>query len=143
MPNRLKVTGLFFDRKAVIDAVGKQKAGVLSRIGAFVRRSARSLIRKRKAIASPGSPPSDHGGALKKLLFFAFDPRASSVVIGPEKFGEGKAPGLLEFGGSTTIQFRSGRTAQAKYHPFPYMGPALKANLSQIPAQWANSVKGK
>src|SRR5690606_6172596 len=54
----MKITELFFDRKAVTSRVDKATRKVLSRFGAFVRRTARSSIRKRKKTSQPGSPPS-------------------------------------------------------------------------------------
>ena len=45
----------FFDRQAVIDAVGQANARNLSRAGSFVRRSARSSLRRRKRVSVAGS----------------------------------------------------------------------------------------
>lgn len=129
----------FFDRAAVVNALGKAKAGAMSRMGAFVRRRARSLIRRRKKSSSAGQPPSDHGGALKRLLFFAYDPGAQSTVVGPEKFGESNGANALEFGGKES---RKGRTLN--YAARPFMAPALRAEVAAgtLPKAWANSIKG-
>lgn len=54
--------GNFFDRKAVLAAVDKATLRVLSKFGAFVRRRAKSSIRKRKKASPPGQPPSSHSG---------------------------------------------------------------------------------
>ena len=40
----------FFDRQIVIDAVGRAGAKNLSKAGSFIRRSARSSLRRRKKI---------------------------------------------------------------------------------------------
>jgi len=56
--------GMFFDRKAVTSAVDRTERRVLSRFGAFVRRGAKSSIRKRKRAAEAGMPPSSHTGLL-------------------------------------------------------------------------------
>lgn len=95
---------LFFDRAAVTGAVDKATRKVLSRFGAFVRRRARSSIRKRKKVSQPGQPPSGRTGLLKRLLFFAFEPRRQSVVIGPAALNGGYGDGaeMLEHGGTTT-----------------------------------------
>ena len=79
--------GMFFDRKVVTNAVDRAARRVLSRFGAFVRRGARSSIRKRKRVAEPGMPPSSHTGLLKRNIFFLYEPHHSSVVIGPTLLG--------------------------------------------------------
>ena len=89
--------GMFFDRNVVANAVDRAERRVLSRFGAFVRRGARSSIRKRKRAAEPGMPPSSHTGLLKRNIFFLYEPSKSSVVIGPTQLGTGTdAPELLE-----------------------------------------------
>jgi len=49
---------MFFDTKAVMRATDKATRRVLSKFGAFVRRSARSSIRKRKRTSAPASRPA-------------------------------------------------------------------------------------
>jgi len=133
----------FFDRPAVMNAVDRAERGVLSKFGAFVRQRARSLIRRRKRISDPGSPPSSHTDLLKKFIFFAFDASTRSVVIGPVRLnrGNGTAPRLLEEGGTSTIFGRDKKSHPATYKARPYMGPSLKAELPRYPGLWANSVK--
>jgi len=117
----------FFDRKTVIGAVDRATRKVFSRFGAFVRRSARSSIRKRKAISKPSTPPSSHVGTLKRLIFFGYDPSKKSVVIGPTPLnGKTEAPPLLEYGGRIVRRNRSGRKVTAKYGARPFMGPAFE-----------------
>lgn len=137
-----KMKSLFFDRAAVKDLLDKKTRKALSRAGAFVRTRARSSIRKRKSISAPGSPPSSHAGHLKRLIWFAYDPHARAVVIGPVRFKEGKAPRLLEFGGKGTVKRKSGKIVSANYRSRPFMGPAMEKELPQLPSQWATSVKG-
>ena len=79
---------MFFDRQAVISKVDAATRRVLSRFGAFVRRSAKSSIRKRKKAAPPGQPPSSHTGLLKKFIFFGYDADRRSVVIGPTRLNQ-------------------------------------------------------
>ena len=97
-----EITKLFFDKKAVTNKVDAGTRRVLSKFGAFVRRTAQSSIRKRKRISKPGEPPSSHIGLLKKFIFFDYNPDSRSVVIGPVRLsqnGRGEAPSLLEHGG--------------------------------------------
>ncbi|MBS3821018.1 MAG: hypothetical protein KGY81_04565, partial [Phycisphaerae bacterium] len=106
---RFEIKQMFFDAPAVRRKVDASTRRVLSKFGAFVRRTARSSIRKRKKASSPGSPPSSHIGLLKKFIFFGYEPAKRSVVIGPVRLsqkGRGEAPHLLEYGGATKIAHR-------------------------------------
>jgi hypothetical protein len=105
----------FFDRKAVIDAVGRARAASLSKAGAFVRTGARTSIRRRKnpnLASRPGTPPYAHATspfATLKNILFAWDPSSRSVVVGSVALRNagtrngsqlGTVPALMEFGGS-------------------------------------------
>ena len=140
---RFEITKLFFDTKAVRGKVDAGTRRVLSKFGAFVRRTARSSIRKRKKPSSPGSPPSSHIGLLKKFIFFGYEPAKRSVVIGPVRLsqkGRGEAPHLLEYGGATKVE-RRGKSKRAKVRPRPFMGPAFEKEQPQLPAMWRDSVR--
>jgi len=138
-----KITKLFFDKKAVRDKVDAGTRRVLSKFGAFVRRTARSSIRKRKKPSSPGSPPSSHIGLLKKLIFFGYEPAKRSVVIGPARLsqkGRGEAPHLLEYGGTGTVQ-RKGKRRRSRIRARPFMAPAAEKEHPKLPAMWRDSVR--
>ncbi len=79
-----KVKEAFFDRPKVIASLKKAKRKALSKAGAFVRKRARSSMRRRKGVSSPGSPPSAHsnGHSLKTILF-AYQPQSESTIVGP------------------------------------------------------------
>lgn len=113
----------FFDRAAVLSAVSAAERRVLAKFGAFVRRRAKSSIRKRKRSAPPGSPPSSHRGDLRRLIFFGLDPVSRSVVVGPVVFDKARpqtpgAPEALEHAGAVTRRVRVplpvGRKATAR-----------------------------
>lgn len=138
-----EVKSSFFDRKRVIDAVGKAGAASLSKAGAFIRRTAKGLMKsggKKNKVAPPGTPPRVHAGQLKDLLYFGFDTSKATVVIGPVKFGDGEAPGLLEFGGTAQRKGRDGKSHTETYRGNPFMQPALDENIPKLPDLWANSV---
>ena len=140
---RFEIKQLFFDSPKVVRAVDSTTRRVLSKFGAFVRRTARSSIRKRKRISEPGSPPSSHSGLLKKFIFFGYDPAKRSVVIGPERLsqkGRGEAPHLLEYGGTGTVE-RRGKRRRAKVRARPFMGPAFEKEEPKLPAMWKGSIK--
>ncbi len=141
MPLDIKTVRTFFlDRAAVTSAVDAGKRRALAKAGAFVRRRARSSIRKRKAVSAPGQPPSSHSGELRKLLFFAYDPGTQSVVVGPARFRRGEAPPLLEYGGTVVRRTETGAEAH-RYRARPFMGPALAAELPKISAQFRDQIK--
>ena len=143
---RMEITKLFFDKKVVRDKVDAGTRRVLSKFGAYVRRTARQSIRKRKKISDPGSPPSSHTGLLKRFIFFGYDPRKRSVVIGPVRLtqnGRGKAPALLEYGGTTTLQRHGNprKRVRANFRGRPFMGPAFEKEQPKLPAMWRDSIK--
>lgn len=98
----LKVTQAFFDRQAVLDRIGPARARALSKAGAFIQRRAKSSMRARQQPSPPGTPPSVHRGTLRRLLFFSYDDRTQSVVVGPTPLAfVGVVPAALEYGGET------------------------------------------
>ncbi len=142
----LKVTRQFFDRGAVMSALDKTTRRVFARFGAFVRRRAKSSIRKRKRTSAPGQPPSSHTGLLKKFIFFSYDREAQSVVIGPERLNQksGDAPPALEYGGTSRVTEggrRGRRTRIIHVRERPYMGPAFEHEQREsLPKMWRDSV---
>jgi hypothetical protein len=146
---------MFFDAPAIVRAVDAATRRVLSRFGAFVRRTARTSIRKRKVASVPGSPPSSHTGLLKQFIYFGYDRSSQSVVIGPTLLNakERGIPERLEYGGLTMLRrdrvtrvggpgrkiLSAGTTLQ--YKARPYMRPALAKELPKLPAMWRDSVK--
>ena len=135
-------TKFFFNSAAVINATDKAARQVLSRFGAFVRRSARSSIRKRRKPSAPGQPPSAHG-TLLKLILFAWQPATRSVVAGPMDVSgkAGETPATLESGGRNIIREKGRPDRMGHYQARPFMGPALQQNLPSLPAMWRDSVK--
>jgi len=140
---RFEVKQMFFDSKAVRSAVDRTTRRVLSRFGAFVRRTARSSIRKRKRTSRPGQPPSSHTGLLRRFIFFGYEPAKRSVVIGPARLsrqGRGEAPHLLEYGGSTKVEHR-GKRRRTEVRPRPFMQPAFDKEQPKLAAMWRDSVR--
>lgn len=144
---------MFFDRQAVIEAVGRANAQNLSRAGSFIRRSARSSLRRRKRVSEPGQPPSVHTQdrvATLKNIWFVFERRRTSVVVGPLRLNgstlrgsdRSTVPELHELGGSAVLVSRKKkRRRRARYAARPFMGPAMKRELPKFEGLWANSVK--
>jgi hypothetical protein len=85
-----KVREAFFDRPKVIKSLKAAKRKVLSKAGAFVRKRARSSMRRRKSASAPGSPPSAHSPnthSLKTILF-AYQPQSESTIVGPVQLNQ-------------------------------------------------------
>ena len=129
----------FFDRKKVQRRVDARTRKVLSKFGSFVRRSARHSIRPSSGTSPPGKPPFSHSGKLRKKIFFIYDPKRRSVVIGPIIFPgkTGRALPALEYGGKTDMP--SGDIIKIEARPF--MGPAFSKNLPAVPSLWRDSIK--
>jgi len=139
----MKFKRMFFTSKAVLSATDRATRRVLSKFGAYVRRAAKSSIRKRKAISAPGKPPSSHTGLLKRFILFGYDPAKRSVVIGPLRLtrrGRGDAPQALEEGG-TSRMVRRGRKKRVKIKARPFMGRAMRK--TPIVPLWRDSIREK
>jgi len=136
---------MFFDRGAVTSATDRATRRVLSRIGAYVRTTAKHSIRKRKRISDPGEPPSSHTGLLRRFIFFGYDRGRRSVVIGPMRLNQkvGDAPAALEYGGTSTVVEglrRRRRKRRIRIAARPYMGPAFEQEKPKLPAMWRGSI---
>lgn len=145
--NLKQAKAAFFDRARIVRATTDATRRVLSRAGAFVMTSARSLIRSAKGwddFSKPGRPPKSHLGLLKRFIFFGYDESRRSVIVGPARLGnkKGDAPSLLEFGGDATRRNRRAKQdTVAHYEPRPFMGPALQKNLERFPSLFHDSIK--
>lgn len=148
-------TQMFFDRPKVLRAVSKAAARAMSRIGGYLRLTARRSIRPRTGSAAPGKPPHSHTGVLRDSIFYSYSRERNSVVVGPTP-ARGvrdqtpmRAPELLEKGGTAVRKVRDRRTKRTRrqrysYEARPYMGPALeKARAAEkLAAFWKDVVKG-
>ena len=150
----------FFDKPAVTHAVDGAARRVLSKFGAFVRRTARQSIRKPRrkpvgelseserrkytktgyrpfASSKPGDPPRTPTKRLRKSILFGYDRAERSVSIGPAKFDSKDVPGTIEHSGPTRLP--GGRVANIEARPF--MGPALDKEEPKLESMWRDSVR--
>ena len=175
---------LFFDQAAVVRAVDKATAAVLRRFGAIVRARARGSIRPPPAgshtvefrlpghahpvtasgpiPAAEGQPP--HGESrspLRQFLWYAYDPSARSVMIGPARLTRTRAqrlsvaPEALEYGGPSVhagvTYYRTGPRGgvhrmrgdfRVNIRPHPFMRPAFDRTVEKdLDKLWRNCVK--
>lgn len=126
------ITDMFFDRKKVLEQIGRENARKLSKAGAFIRQRGKTKLRRRKTPARAGQPPSVHSKdsvATLKNIQFALNRDWESVVIGPIGLRSRRlvgssadtVPELQEFGGTGTV-----RNRRVSYDKHPFMGPALQ-----------------
>lgn len=156
----------FFDKPAVLRAVSRARRRNLSKSGAYLRKRARSSLRRRKKTSPPGRPPSVHSDddfATLKNILFAYDESIDGVVVGPVKLNghRDRVPELMEKGGHAIrrgryvsertkrgkkrVAVRFQRTKQPRavhYEQRPFMAPALRQELPRLASQWRDSVKG-
>lgn len=153
----------FFDRAKVVNAMNRAAKRALSKFGAFVRQTARTSLRYKDGVSSPGQIPHVHRSKLRKktnkktgqaktqsvsplrdFIFFSWDDSEKAVVIGPVKLNgtrDNNAPRNLEHGGSAVLPSRGGATRTVKIEPRPFMGPAAAKELPKLSPLWANSLK--
>lgn len=125
------------DTKFTLRAIPDAQAKVGKRQGALLRTIARRRIRRRKRASKPGESPTNREGQLKRFLFYAWDPRTRSVVVGPVALGSRPTvPGLLEFGGDRRVGSSKVRQAER-----PFMAPALETAKTKLPELWAGAIK--
>lgn len=122
----MKAKDFFFTAAVVKDKISEAERKQLSRIGAFLRRRARTKVltrwkRSSKAGEAPSVHTTDKRASLRNILF-GYDPRSHSVFIGPVKLSGvasnvdtlGKTvPELLEFGGSARLEEVQSRTSES------------------------------
>jgi hypothetical protein len=126
--NFFRAKGTTFEKQVIIDAVGKAQAAVMSRQGSLVRGIARKSMHKAKKPSKAPNPPNVHTGLLKKLIFFAYDPKTYSVVCGPVKFNAKgvDVPHVLEYGGEAIVRDRAIINRKGQAVPLKFMKPAAR-----------------
>lgn len=151
----------FFDRAAVLRAIGPVKKQILSGKGAFIARAAMSSLKSRRdknivdkktgrvtvrsgTPSVPGQPPKVSNLRLPNLkktvqgtraILFAYDESTDSVVVGPVLYRSSRSavpvPRTLEFGGTATTAKHKTIRVQAR----PYMGPAMIKGIADYDAK--------
>jgi len=136
---------MFFDKPKVAKAMDAATKRALSEMGAFIRRTARTSIRKSKKTSLPGKPPRSHSGLLKKGIMFSYDAARKSVIIGPELIPSARrarpdttVPNVLEYGGGVTFMRRK-RVKRVRIAPRPFMRPAMQKEFRiNFEKRWKN-----
>jgi len=142
MPNSgyAQVRRAFFDKSPAVRLLNRKTRRILSRFGAYVRTSARTSMRPDpkggQQSSAPGKPPQSRGKKLlRDLLFFSYDEKSKSTVVGPLRLGRTASehvPRTLEKGGTIV---RDGKPNRYKARPF--MKPAFEKNVGWVAAEYA------
>lgn len=168
---KLRFRDSFFDREAVIKAVGRARGLVLAEMGRRVRKRAQASLKYADGPSTAGSPPHAHrtrtilrrsrrtgavliskrtGKArqrsvsfLREFLYYQFDPATKGVVIGPERLGSTVDPNALPAleYGGPAKVASKGSTRQVTIPGRPFMRPALAAERTGFAQLWRDSVK--
>lgn len=92
------------------------------------------------AHSKPGEPPRSIQGFLRTHIYFVYEPKTRSVVVGPARLQgtSGEVPQALEQGGQVW-SYRLKRNVSIK--PRPFMRPALNAEAGNFPQLFRNSLR--
>lgn len=99
----------FFNPNAILKGLAREKRKALNQAGGYVRKVAKSSLKYGKGSSARGKPPTVHKSLgftrtkkvkgveskqptspLRELLFYAWDERTESVVVGPAIFTAAK-----------------------------------------------------
>jgi hypothetical protein len=126
------VTEIEFDREGLEAKVAHAALDVLRRMGAYIRKVARSKVHLSPKASQALSPPHSRRGLLKRAILFGVEKREQRVLIGPGFRFVGTSAAAHEFGGG----YRGNR-----YPKRPLMGPSLKDSAPHLAKLWQDAVK--
>ncbi|MCE9605067.1 MAG: hypothetical protein K8U03_09230 [Planctomycetia bacterium] len=117
----------FFDKAFVEQSLDPATRRTLSADGALLRRSSRRSMRSKDGAAAKGKPPHRHkkdkdhpkGPLVYDRLFFAYEPDAQAVIVGPELLGDSHVLTTLE-------------------ETNPFMRPALEREKDKLARPYAD-----
>lgn len=135
----------FFDQSELLRKVAAARVKVMSKQGAYLRRTMRGLLRVSKHASKPGSPPHVRSAAsLLRLIIFAYDDSTSSVVVGPiggrrhGTSGDGRSvdrsgvPETLEYGGRVSFLVARWRGKVRRLNTIPARVDRRKLNIETL-----------
>jgi hypothetical protein len=121
-------------RKAAWDA--------LRRLGFLIRQKAQSEIEISDTPSLPGDPPHTRQKRLPKgILYGTPDDGPPSVIAGPAKNLVGTLGRALEEGGESLVSASTPDKPPVELEPRPFMGPALAAEVGELPGLLADKMK--
>ena len=111
---------MFFDRAKVLDRLEKKEARVLNKTGGEGRQTIKRSMRpggKSGITSKPGEPPRWQTKKLRDGIFYGYDSRTRSVVIGPIRTSAKRrdVPRIIDQGGpvrDVLVRVKETRTPQ-------------------------------
>ena len=132
------------ESKRLLERMSSSARKALTEQGRYLRTVAQRSISTKGGVSQPGHPPRSITGLLRNFLFWAYDPTAASVVVGPAAFrANATVPCILEEGGDEMAHVKVGTKWQNKVVHIaarPYMAPALVISQQRLPEYWANNL---
>lgn len=106
------------------------------------KRRRRNKPKRPLRAARRGEAPRRRIGLLKQHLYFGFDARTRSVVVGPADLPSKRdeQPRVLEEGGTVTLQHGPRKGKRMPIHSHPYMAPALREEMGKVPELFRDSI---
>ena len=133
----------FFDVNSLTSRIERSWARAMKRAGRLIMFEAMDTMKHiKKGVSAPGAFPHRHSKTKVSLrrIWYDYDPRTKTVVVGPAKFKNDDTSNLIEFGGTRVIKQRRGRVRKVRYRARPFMGPSLKKKRSDIAKEFRNTV---
>jgi hypothetical protein len=154
--------GKYVDESAKLTrAVRKAGFDALRRLGFLVVQRARASIKREKGASAPGTPPHSHAAKAQSLpgsILYTTEDNPPRMIAGPaytlaERLGGldkadafqrkliSKAPLARGFKKQEYVPLEIGGTYNGKdFPPRPFMGPALAAEVGELPGLLADKL---
>jgi len=133
----------FFDVNSLTSRVERSWARAMKRAGRIVQWEAMDTMKHiKKGTSAPGAFPFRHSKTKVSLrrIWYDYDPRTKTVVVGPAKFKNDDTSNLIEFGGTRVVRRRAGRVRKMRYRARPFMKPSLDKKRDEIKKEFRNTV---
>ena len=134
--------GKYIDEGAAV-AKKVRKAGwdALRRLGFLIRQKAQGSIEVSDTPSLPGDPPHTKQKRLPKSILYATeDSGTPSVVAGPAKNLAGMLGHAMECGGESLVSASTPHRSPVDLAARPFMGPALAAEVGELPGLLADKL---
>lgn len=136
MELRANIKKVIIKTEKVLRSMDRKTAKALIAYGSYTRRTAMFSMKNRKKGSAPvGTPPYAKLKLIKKNIFYSYDEKSKSIIVGPAGFKK-KSHGYnvvktLEAGGVVTAVTRKEALVK-RYGGNPYMKPAHDENLPKV-----------
>jgi len=135
--------GKYLDEgEKIAKAVRKAGWDAVRRLGFLIRAKAQAEVEVSDKPSLPGEPPHTRNKRLpRSILYGTPDEGPPSVIAGPAKNLIGTLGGPLEAGGPSLVQNAHPHKPPAEIAARPFMGPALAAEIGELPGLLAEKLR--